>query len=124
MFNINKEPELLRDRYGRHRLGQSLLLARRFTEGGVNFVAVFDGQTNGQDANWDSHEKLFSRHRQLIPPNDQALSALIEDLEARGLLEPTLVVALGEFGELRKSTPVEAAITGPIAIPFCRQGAG
>jgi uncharacterized protein (DUF1501 family) len=71
-------------------------------EGGVNFVAAFDGQTNGQDANWDSHEKLFTRHRQLIPPSDQAFSALVEDLEARGLLDSTLVVALGEFGRTPK----------------------
>ncbi|HJZ90867.1 MAG TPA: DUF1501 domain-containing protein [Gemmataceae bacterium] len=98
LFAMSGEPERVRDRYGRHRLGQSLLLARRLVEGGVNFVAVFDGQTNGQDANWDSHEKLFARHCQLIPPSDQALSALLEDLDTRGLLDSTLVVALGEFG--------------------------
>jgi hypothetical protein len=98
MFDLGKEPQRLRERYGRHRLGQSLLLARRLVEGGVNFVAAFDGQTNGQEANWDSHEKLFARHRQLIPPGDEAVSALVEDLDARGLLETTLVVALGEFG--------------------------
>ncbi len=98
LFDLSKEPRPLRERYGRHRLGQSLLLARRLVEGGVNFVAVFDGQTNGQEANWDSHENLFKRHRQLIPPSDQALSALIEDLDARGLLDTTLVVAQGEFG--------------------------
>ncbi len=98
LFDLSKEPERLRQRYGRHRLGQSLLLARRLVEGGVNFVAAYDGQTNGQDANWDSHEKLFARHRQLIPPSDEAVSALIEDLDARGLLDTTLVVALGEFG--------------------------
>jgi hypothetical protein len=98
LFDLGREPPRLRERYGRHRLGQSLLLARRLVEGGVNFVAAFDGQTNGQDANWDSHEKLFARHRQLIPPSDQALSALVEDLDARGLLATTLVVALGEFG--------------------------
>jgi hypothetical protein len=98
LFDLSREPPRLRERYGRHRLGQSLLLARRLAEGGVNFVAVFDGQSNGQDANWDSHERLFARHRQLIPPADQALSALVEDLAARGLLDTTLVVALGEFG--------------------------
>jgi hypothetical protein len=102
LFDIAKEPERRRDRYGRHRLGQSLLLARRLVEGGVNFVAVFDGQRNGQDANWDSHEKLFARHRQLIPPADQALSGLIEDLEQRGLLVSTLVVAMSEFGRTPK----------------------
>jgi hypothetical protein len=98
LFDLSREPARLRERYGRHHLGQSLLLARRLVEGGVNFVAAFDGRTNGQDANWDSHEKLFARHRQLIPPSDQAFSALVEDLEARGLLDSTLVVALGEFG--------------------------
>jgi hypothetical protein len=102
LFDLSKEPARLRDRYGRHRLGQSLLLARRLVEGGVHFVAAFDGQTNGQDANWDSHEKLFARHRQLIPPSDQALAALIEDLETRGLLDTTLVVAMGEFGRTPK----------------------
>jgi hypothetical protein len=102
MFDFSKEPQRVRERYGRHRLGQSLLLARRLVEGGVNFVAAFDGQTNGQDANWDSHERLFARHRQLIPLSDQAFSALIEDLDARGLLETTLVVALGEFGRTPK----------------------
>lgn len=98
LFDLSKEPQRLRERYGRHRLGQSMLLARRLVEGGVNFVTVFDGQTNGQKTNWDSHENLFARHRELIPPGDQGLSALIEDLEVRGLLESTLVVALGEFG--------------------------
>ncbi|HEV3385866.1 MAG TPA: DUF1501 domain-containing protein, partial [Gemmata sp.] len=102
LFEVQKEPERVRERYGKHRLGQSLLLARRLVEGGVNFVAAFDGQRNGQDANWDSHEKLFPRHLELIPPSDQALSALIEDLDARGLLDSTLVVALSEFGRTPK----------------------
>ncbi|HZL89541.1 MAG TPA: DUF1501 domain-containing protein [Pirellulaceae bacterium] len=97
-FAIEQEEAKVRDRYGRTLVGQSLLLARRLVEGGVNFVTVFDGQTNGQDANWDSHEKLFSRHKQLIPPADQGFSALVEDLEARGLLASTLVVGMGEFG--------------------------
>jgi hypothetical protein len=102
LFDLAAEPPRLRERYGRHRLGQSLLLARRLVEGGVNFVTVFDGQTNGQDANWDSHEKLFTRHRQLLAPSDEALSAFVEDLEARGLLGSTLVVAMGEFGRTPK----------------------
>jgi hypothetical protein len=97
-FEIGREDAQTRDRYGRNLLGQSLLLARRLVEGGVNFVTVFDGQHNGQDANWDSHEKIFPRHRQLIPPADQGLSTLLEDLESRGLLESTLVVIMGEFG--------------------------
>jgi hypothetical protein len=101
-FDIGQEEAKVRDRYGRHLLGQSLLLARRLVEGGVNFVTVFDGQTNGQDANWDSHLTIFPRHRQLIPPADEGFSALIEDLAVRGLLESTLVVAMGEFGRTPK----------------------
>jgi len=97
-FELWREPARVRERYGRHRLGQSLLLARRLVEGGVNFVAVFDGRTNGQDANWDSHEHLFARHRQLLPPADHGFAALVEDLADRGLLDSTLVVATGEFG--------------------------
>ncbi|HEY2252448.1 MAG TPA: DUF1501 domain-containing protein, partial [Planctomycetaceae bacterium] len=101
-FEIDQEKAQVRDRYGRNLLGQSLLLARRLVEGGVNFVTVFDGERNGQDANWDSHQTIFPRHRQLIPPADQGFSALIEDLEARGLLESTLVIAMGEFGRTPK----------------------
>lgn len=101
-FEMTREPAAARDRYGRGLLGQSLLLARRLVEGGVNFVTVFDGERNGQDANWDSHQTLFPRHRQLIPPHDQGVSALIEDLEARGLLDSTLVVGMAEFGRTPK----------------------
>jgi hypothetical protein len=101
-FDIATEDVRRRERYGRNLLGQSLLLARRLVESGVNFVTVFDGERNGQDANWDSHEKIFPRHRQLIPPADQGYSALIEDLESRGLLETTLVVQMGEFGRTPK----------------------
>jgi hypothetical protein len=101
-FDMGSEDPQTRERYGRHLLGQSLLLARRLVETGVNFVAAFDGAHNAQEANWDSHQTIFPRHRQLIPTADQALSALIEDLEARGLLESTLVIGMGEFGRTPK----------------------
>jgi hypothetical protein len=98
-FDINREPDNIRQRYGRNTLGQSLLLARRLVESGVRFVNVNDKISNGQLANWDSHENNFGRLKSdLLPPADQAFSALIEDLAARGLLESTLVIALGEFG--------------------------
>lgn len=97
-FDVSDEPPAARERYGRHLLGQSTLLARRLVESGVNVVAVFDGERNGQTANWDSHQDLFPRHRQLIPPADQSFAALILDLEERGLLESTLIVSLAEFG--------------------------
>ena len=102
LFDVSQEPERLRERYGKTRIGQSMLLARRLVEGGVNFVSVYDGERNGQEANWDSHEKLFPRHKQLIPPSDAGFSALIEDLASRGLLDSTLVVALAEFGRTPK----------------------
>jgi hypothetical protein len=98
-FDLSREPGALRDRYGRGTLGQSLILARRLVEAGVRFVNVNDKITNGQTANWDSHENNFGRLKDdLLPPADQAFSALIEDLDTRGLLESTLVVALAEFG--------------------------
>ncbi len=101
-FAIGREPAKVRDRYGRNRLGQSMLLARRLVEAGVRFVNVNDKIYNGQLANWDCHLDNFPRHRELLPPADQAFSALITDLETRGLLETTLVIAMGEFGRTPK----------------------
>src|SRR5262249_55625419 len=98
-FDLSQESPTLRDRYGRNKLGQSLLLARRLVESGVHFVNVNDKVNNGQLENWDSHENNFGRLKNdLLPPADQAYSALIEDLGGRGLLDSTLVVAMGEFG--------------------------
>jgi hypothetical protein len=83
--------------YGRNMRGQNLLLARRLVEAGVPFVNVYDFKQQGQ--NWDSHVANFAQHKDhLLPPFDQGLSALHDDLDSRGLLESTLVVAAGEFG--------------------------
>lgn len=83
--------------FARQMRGQNLLLARRLVEAGVPFVNVFDFRQQGQ--NWDAHHQNFDQHRKhLLPLADQSLSALIEDLDARGLLDTTLVVAMGEFG--------------------------
>jgi hypothetical protein len=98
-FDLGQEAAAVRDRYGRTKLGQSLLLARRLVESGVRFVNVNDKIRNGQLENWDSHENNFGRLKNdLLPPADQAFAALIEDLTERGLLESTLVIAMGEFG--------------------------
>ena len=97
-FRIDLEPMKIRDRYGRNTLGQSLLLARKLVESGVRFINVNDKVYNGQDANWDSHVNLFPRHQELLAPFDQGFSALIDDLDERGLLETTLVIVMGEFG--------------------------
>jgi hypothetical protein len=101
-FDINQEDPKTRERYGRNVHGQSALLARRLVEGGVRFVSVYDKVTNGLD-NWDTHVNNFGRLKdQLLPPCDTAFSALVEDLEARGLLDSTLVIMLGEFGRTPK----------------------
>lgn len=83
--------------YGRQMRGQNLLLARRLVEAGVPFVNVYDCKQQGQ--NWDAHFKCANQHKTyLLPLADQGLSALIEDLDVRGLLDSTLIVAMGEFG--------------------------
>jgi hypothetical protein len=87
--------------YARQLRGQNLLLARRLVEAGVPFVNVYDFKQQGQ--NWDAHFNCAGQHRDhLLPAADRSLSALIEDLDARGLLDSTLVVAMGEFGRTPK----------------------
>jgi hypothetical protein len=100
--------------FGARMRGQNLLLARRLVEAGVPFVNVYDYRQQG--VNWDTHEGNFTRHKNdLLPPADQALAALIADLDERGLLESTLVVATGEFGR----TPVINASAGRDHWPDC-----
>lgn len=99
-FDVNREAAKTRDAYGRHTFGQSALLARRMVERGVPFVTV-----NCEP--WDHHGTAgrlptAEGARKLMPPFDQALAALVEDLVARGLYEKTLVVAMGEFGRTPK----------------------
>ncbi len=104
-FDLNDESNATRDRYGRTRFGQSVLLARRLVEAGVSLVQVnwprLDGAPN--NGTWDTHTKNGeSVIKHLMPPTDVAFSALIEDLEQRGLLDETLVVLMGEFGRSPK----------------------
>ncbi|MFO0879143.1 MAG: DUF1501 domain-containing protein [Gemmataceae bacterium] len=96
-LDLGREPTRVRERYGQTRIGQSLLLARRLIEAGVRHVAY-----NEFNQAWDTHGGLQGRYRQIVPPMEQAYSALIEDLADRGLLDRTLVVNTGEFGR----TPV------------------
>jgi Protein of unknown function (DUF1501) len=122
--DLSREPAAVRERYGfgpepltvgegggggngaelgqgRQMRGQNLLLARRLVEAGVPFVNVYDFKQQGK--NWDAHFKCFNQHRtHLLPLADRSLSALIEDLDQRGLLASTLVVAMGEFGRTPK----------------------
>jgi Protein of unknown function (DUF1501) len=115
-FQLGSEDPKLRARYGLGKLGQSILLARRLVETGVRFVTVYDGQYNGHVANWDAHENVFGRlQNDLIPPADQAFASLISDLDSRGLLDETLVIAMGEFGR----TPKINANAGRDHWPHC-----
>ncbi len=109
-FEIGREAPRLRERYGRHKYGQSLLLARRLVEAGVRLVTVYwGGRVNNPLPHWDTH---FNNNRrlkeELLPPFDQCFSAFLEDLNQRGLLESTLVVCMGEFGR----TPRFGQFTG------------
>ncbi|MEI7683992.1 MAG: DUF1501 domain-containing protein [Planctomycetota bacterium] len=98
-FDLNEEPVAIRDRYGRNRHGQSVLLARRLVEAGVRLVLVNDAKEEA-DSNkiWDTHGDGFRTMRQHLPEMDSALSSLLQDLHDRGLLETTLVAWMGEFG--------------------------
>jgi hypothetical protein len=95
-FDLTHETPSLRDRYGRNSFGQGLLLARRLVEAGVKLVTVNWAR---DDAFWDTHASNFRDLKdKLLPPFDLGFSALLEDLDQRGLLDETLVVCLGEFG--------------------------
>ncbi|MFN0195460.1 MAG: DUF1501 domain-containing protein, partial [Planctomycetaceae bacterium] len=95
-FDIRQESDSLRDRYGRHLFGQSALLSRRLIEAGARFVTVLWDTPNGYS--WDSHVHNKEVHDYLIPGLDQTFSALITDLDERGLLDETLIVCVGEMG--------------------------
>ena len=99
-FDITREPAALRDRYGRHLFGQSCLMGRRMVEAGSRFVTVAWDAPDGYG--WDSHTTCRDLERHLLPGFDQAFSALITDLAERGLLDQTLVVAVGEMGRTPK----------------------
>ena len=94
-FDIEQETPVLREEYGRTEFGQSCLMARRLVERGVRFVTVNFG-------GWDHHAKIFESLDKKLPMFDQGFAALIHDLAQRGLLQETLVVALGEFGRTPK----------------------
>lgn len=95
-FDLDHEPQALRDRYGHTPFGQGCLLARRLVESGVRLVTV---NWERDDAYWDTHADNFNKHRKQLMPNlDRGFSALLDDLEQRGLMDETLIVWLAEFG--------------------------
>jgi len=99
-FALQREPDKMRDRYGRNTFGQSCLLARRLIEAGTRVVeVVWPKVANSDNHSWDVHKGLTKRMKdQSSPMLDAGLSALIEDLDQRGMLEETMIVAVGEFG--------------------------
>jgi uncharacterized protein (DUF1501 family) len=103
-FRLSAEPAKVRERYGWHHFGQSCLLARRLVEAGVRLVTVYwNAPTNTDNQSWDTHNDSFERLKKyLLPAYDRAVSALLEDLHARGLLAQTLVLSVGEFGRTPK----------------------
>jgi hypothetical protein len=126
-FNLDEEADDLRDRYGRRTLGQSLLLARRLVERGVPFVTV-------TDRGWDTHQSIVTRLRDgyagarvgvgLVPTLDRGLSALLDDLQDRGMLSETLVVVMGEFGRTPKLNPDGGRDHWPRAFSIALAGGG
>lgn len=99
-FNLHEEPASLRDRYGRTKFGQSVLLARRLVEAGVSLVRVNWSRVAGavNNGHWDTHSQNTRGLQQLMPIMDAAYSTLLDDLRQRGLLDETLVVWMAEFG--------------------------
>lgn len=97
-FDLDKEPQKVRDLYGSSAFGQGCLLARRLVESGVTFVEVNLG-------NWDTHDNNFERSKTLCGQLDQPFAALLADLEQRGMLDSTLVVWMGEFGRTPRINP-------------------
>src|SRR5262249_18451128 len=98
VFSLDGEPPRLRDRYGQHRFGRAMLLARRLAEAEVPMIAIHFNEMTVCDG-WDTHSKNFpALQSELLPMVDQGVSALLDDLCQRGLYDQTLVVMMGEFG--------------------------
>ncbi len=104
-FDISQESPETREHYGRDGFGQRCLLARRLVEAGVPFITVYDG-------GWDHHSDIFGALRKRLPGWDNSVATLIQDLKERGMLESTLVVALGEFGRTPKISTLSGQTTG------------
>ena len=91
LFDINQEPERVRERYGPTLFGRQCLAARRLSEAGVPFIRI-------DRAWWDSHAQNFESHQEMVPELDHVMATLLSDLEERGLLRNTLIITLAEFG--------------------------
>jgi len=117
-FDVSKEPDAVREKYGRNDFGQRLLLARRLTGVGVSFVTVYYG-------GWDHHEGIFKTLKgDFMKKFDQGLAALVADLDERGQLDNTMVIALGEFGRTPKINDRAGRDHWPHAMSVLMAGAG
>jgi hypothetical protein len=116
-FDLSKETDAVRDRYGRNPFGQGCLLARRLVETGVTFVEV---ESDG----WDTHQNNFERTKNLSGPTDQGFAVLVADLKERGLLERTLVIWMGEFGRTPRINGQNGRDHFPRAFTVALAGAG
>jgi hypothetical protein len=117
-FQIEEEPEALRDKYGRTSLGQGSLLARRLIEAGARFVTVSSG-------NWDHHKDIFpALKNDFLPELDRAFSTLLEDLQQRGLLDTTLVIVSSEFGRTPEINHMAGRDHWPSCFSVVLAGAG
>lgn len=125
---LDREPQALREAYGSHLFGQGCMLARRLLEAGVGLVTVYWHYEGPEDSPvWDTHWNNFRHLRErLIPPTDQALAALLDDLAARGMLDDTLLIVMGEFGRTPKINGkagrdhwphVQSILLGGVGIP-------
>src|SRR5262249_34330360 len=107
-LDVQNEPAATRELYGMHLFGQGALAARRLIEGGSKFVTVFWDALGFNTGGWDTHTNHYPRLKTvLLPGLDQTLSALVLDLEARGMLDETLVLVLSEHGRSSKLLPVD-----------------
>jgi uncharacterized protein (DUF1501 family) len=117
-FDLEREAEKVRENYGRNDFAQRLLLARRLVEVGVSFVTVYYG-------GWDHHTKIFDAYKgDHLKRFDQGVAALVSDLDERGLLDNTLVIALGEFGRTPKVNKDAGRDHWPGAMSVLMAGAG
>ncbi len=124
-FDLNSEPEHVRDRYGRDSFGDKALLARRLVESGVTFVTMSDAwghwDHHGDEVQWGGIAKGLTP---MLPVLDRGLTALIDDLDQRGLLETTLVIAIGEFGRSPVMTKTAGRDHWPGVMSFLMAGGG